>query len=360
MLRDALKTGLIYLGATALLSIYGIEVCPFLETMDVAELVGVIAVAVLIGFLIRLMMISRLHHLSLNHPDRVNVNRPWQMLLVDLAVWIAMGTAVALWNVLFYGFPFVESGLKVVFGYLTLGLFASAALALDAEKVLIQCLSSHRNVEVVGLEEGGFLSITTKFVVFVYLSVGLIFGVLLLLILKDFQFVAARVGSGAPFQFMWVAGEVAFVFAVLLVGTLINVRKYSRNLRLMFDLQLTALKRVEEGEFEASVPVVSHDEFSTIARQTNRMISGLREREHLKTVFGKYVSEPVAREILEREEGADLGGREVQVAVLFTDVRGFTTLSERCPPGELVDILNHYCPVERFKESRKFCIYNEL
>ena len=341
MTRQALNAAALYLLSTGLLMVYGIEVCPFLELLGSRGLATVIGAALLVGFSLRYILVWRLHRGGAARPETADVNRPWEILLIDLGIWIAMGLGVTAWNTLYHGFP-VPSGLKIVLGCLTLGIFTSTSLALDVERTLILDMSREDGTGRAVAASGRFLSITTKFLVFISLCLGVIFGVLLLLIFKDFQFVIEHYTADVPFEFGWIVKEILFVFGVLLAGTTLVAKRYNRNLRLMFNLQLTALERVEQGQYEATVPVVSQDEFSVIARRTNQMISGLRERERLKTVFGKYMSAPVAREILDKEEGADLGGREVDVAVLFTDIQGFTPLSEKCSPQEVVTILNEY------------------
>jgi len=339
MLRETAKTGVVYLISIGLLSFYGIEVCPFLESMTPAQLLGVHAAAVLLGFALRTLLIYRLRRQEAAHPDGSSLQRPWKHLQIDLGCWIFIGLLVTAWNFIAYDFP-ASSGLKVVLGCFALGLFTSISLALDIEHELILSLSEtpHRT----DFSGGKFLSITTKFLAFIVLCIGIISLVLLLLIYKDFQFVIQRLTTDEPFRFAWIVREVLFVFAVLLLGAFIVLKKYSRNLQLMFDLQLNALADIGKGKYDSFVPVVSHDEFSLIAEQTNDMIAGLREKERIKTIFGKYVSAPIAQEILTREHGDDLGGREVQLAVLFTDLRNFTPFSERCSPREVVQILNEY------------------
>jgi class 3 adenylate cyclase len=65
-----------------------------------------------------------------------------------------------------------------------------------------------------------------------------------------------------------------------------------------------------------------------------------RERQALNGLFGQYVSTQV-RDKLVREK-AGLQGEKVTVAVLFSDLRGFTTFSETKTPAELVTRLNQY------------------
>jgi adenylate cyclase len=63
-------------------------------------------------------------------------------------------------------------------------------------------------------------------------------------------------------------------------------------------------------------------------------------RRRLRRAFGQYVSPEVMQRVL--REGTDLGGEVRTVSVLMSDVRGFTTLSERMSPGEITATMNEY------------------
>ncbi len=67
-----------------------------------------------------------------------------------------------------------------------------------------------------------------------------------------------------------------------------------------------------------------------------------RKKKELKGIFQKYVSPSVVNEILSAPEKVSLGGRKENMSVMFSDVRGFTTLSERLAPEVLSDFLNRY------------------
>ena len=62
----------------------------------------------------------------------------------------------------------------------------------------------------------------------------------------------------------------------------------------------------------------------------------------LKSTFKKYVSENIVDELLQNETSLELGGTQSEVCVLFCDIRGFTALSEKMKPTEVVYLLNHY------------------
>lgn len=67
-----------------------------------------------------------------------------------------------------------------------------------------------------------------------------------------------------------------------------------------------------------------------------------RGKRELKQTFQKYVSPAVVDEILADPENIELGGKKVNLTVFFSDVRGFTTISEKLDPKSLSDLLNFY------------------
>ncbi|MBX6341858.1 MAG: GAF domain-containing protein, partial [Thermomicrobiaceae bacterium] len=77
------------------------------------------------------------------------------------------------------------------------------------------------------------------------------------------------------------------------------------------------------------------------------------ERERLRDLFGRYLAPPLVERLLNSPESVRLGGARHDITVLFADVRGFTGLSERLPPEEVVALLNQYLALattEIFKE----------
>ncbi len=70
-----------------------------------------------------------------------------------------------------------------------------------------------------------------------------------------------------------------------------------------------------------------------------------KEKRQMRSLFSKYVSGDVLNEILKNPEKVALGGEEKEVTVFFSDIRGFTTLSEKTTPKNLVRILNKYFTV---------------
>jgi class 3 adenylate cyclase len=73
-----------------------------------------------------------------------------------------------------------------------------------------------------------------------------------------------------------------------------------------------------------------------------RLTGEERERARIREMFGRYVSEAVVAKLLTEGRRPDLGGEARTVTVLFSDIRGFTTFSEKLTAHEVVEMLNAY------------------
>jgi adenylate cyclase len=100
------------------------------------------------------------------------------------------------------------------------------------------------------------------------------------------------------------------------------------------------LDRVERGDLDNEITVSDASEVGLLQAGFNRMGAGLREREELRDLFGRYVGEDVARRAL--DAGVELGGEVREAAVLFVDVIGSTSLAAELPPQEVVARLNKF------------------
>jgi adenylate cyclase len=99
-----------------------------------------------------------------------------------------------------------------------------------------------------------------------------------------------------------------------------------------------ATERIRRGDFAVRVPVVTTDETGALAGSFNQMASGLEQRERLRDAFGTFVDPDLTERVL--EEGTDLSGEEVELSLLFMDIRGFTAYSEQAAAKDVVTRLN--------------------
>jgi adenylate cyclase len=67
----------------------------------------------------------------------------------------------------------------------------------------------------------------------------------------------------------------------------------------------------------------------------------LRNR-FIRETFGRYLSDEIVENLLERPEGLALGGEKRKVTIMMADLRGFTSLSERLPPEKVVRMINNF------------------
>ncbi len=102
---------------------------------------------------------------------------------------------------------------------------------------------------------------------------------------------------------------------------------------------LAGTVRVRHGDLDAPVPVSSLDELGELVGAFNEMQRGLKERAALHAAFGSYVDPALAQRLIE-SGSALFAGEDIEVSVLFTDVRDFTSYAESVTPTGAVERLN--------------------
>lgn len=133
---------------------------------------------------------------------------------------------------------------------------------------------------------------------------------------------------------------IGFVMAVGMAAAVGLAISVSRSVAEPLGALAGAMAQVEEGRLETRCPVVSNDEIGEVTEGFNRMVHGLQERERVTEMFGRYVSREVRDEILAGRVA--LEGQQVDVTMLFCDLRDFTPWVEATDPREVVRDLNGY------------------
>ena len=103
-----------------------------------------------------------------------------------------------------------------------------------------------------------------------------------------------------------------------------------------------AAERVADGTYGDPLPVKTQDEIGHLIESFNIMVKGLKERDFISNTFGRYVDQEIARELMSRPEATRLGGEKRAVAILMSDLRDFTPLSETLSPDVTISMLNRY------------------
>lgn len=99
---------------------------------------------------------------------------------------------------------------------------------------------------------------------------------------------------------------------------------------------------VSGGNLDTHVPVVSRDEVGRLTASFNDMVGDLRLKERIKDTFGKYLDPRIVARLIENPEMTRLGGERREMTVMFIDLQGYTSISEKLPPSDLVRMLNMF------------------
>lgn len=133
----------------------------------------------------------------------------------------------------------------------------------------------------------------------------------------------------------------------IILGTLAGVAlaafaalAFARNLSRPVQQLAEHTRQVATGDYSRRLELDRADELGELAGAFNQMTTGLAERDRVRDLLGKVVSPEIATQLLRSD--VQLGGEEREVTVLFSDLRDFTSLSEKLPPAEVLALLNRY------------------
>jgi adenylate cyclase len=127
---------------------------------------------------------------------------------------------------------------------------------------------------------------------------------------------------------------VALIISVLSSGAIAS--SVSRPVLKLINLA----RQIQEGNYNDQIKVDQRDEIGQLTNSFNEMSQGLHERDKVRNLLGKVISPQIAEELISKE--LHMGGEEREMTILFTDLRGFTSLSEKRSPSEVLTILNEY------------------
>lgn len=137
------------------------------------------------------------------------------------------------------------------------------------------------------------------------------------------------------------------VLAAVLAGVIVYCVKSVAAISLLILLMLvlfviTVVLLFMQGMwFDVVVPVVAIFSTFAVSNTVNYATEGKKKRQ-LKQMFSQYSSPAVVDELLKNPERLKLGGERKELTVFFSDIAGFTTISESMAPEPLVDLLNEY------------------
>ncbi len=106
------------------------------------------------------------------------------------------------------------------------------------------------------------------------------------------------------------------------------------------------LARVRAGLRERAIQKElkeSNDHLLALNTQIQNLNEEMERRNRfIRRVFGRYLSDEIVNSLLETPDGLKLGGEKRKVTIMMSDLRGFSTMSERLPPESVVKLLNNH------------------
>ncbi|ANQ74566.1 adenylate/guanylate cyclase domain-containing protein [Rhodococcus sp. 008] len=302
--------------------------------------INFIAVPVFIGcvFLIGLLwgtkrLMRDLRWATEDHPpteqnQRAALRGPWRLTRVQAVLW----TAALITFTTMYGIVDPDTIPKVLFTVAFSGITTCAFCYLLSEFALRPIAA--RALESGAPRKAAVLGLTGRTILVWLLGSGVpVTGLMLV----------------AVFSFIRPASWQALAIAILVIGgitlcvglglTYINIRSAAAPIRSV----RRGMEQVTRGDLTASVVVYDGTELGLLQAGFNRMAEGLRERERIRDLFGRHVGHEVAANAVRRNP--ELGGEERDVAVLFVDVIGSTTIAATNSPTAVVALLNRFFDV---------------
>jgi adenylate cyclase len=133
---------------------------------------------------------------------------------------------------------------------------------------------------------------------------------------------------------------VAYLITFVVVGLATGAA--GERVRRPLERFLAATSAINQGDYHTRIHLDSQDEFGVLSRHFNGMASGLEERTYIQETFGRYFSDDVVELLMADRTGERLAGEEREVTVLFSDLVGYSTITESAEPKEVLALLNEY------------------
>ncbi|MCT4626036.1 SpoIIE family protein phosphatase [Halodesulfovibrio sp.] len=309
-----MRAFVLYFVGFLIIYIYNGRICPFVSDLPAWQIGFIVFIPLAVGYMARTILFAQL---VLKQKLTVQASFVgW----IDFSIFIVAGLGMLAFNTIVYGFPFVESGLKVFMGTFTVGFFVAIDLALQHNRNVMQMSDSMKWTY--SLPQV-YYPITTKFFFFGTVTIVLFATLIIAVVTRDLFLLSSMPVRISQLHIMLtrksIIIDIAFIMLVLL-GFIVNLLySYSLNLRMLFKAQTGILERVTEGDMDEFVPVMTSDEFGVIAGHTNTMITGLRDR--IRMMEGLKVAGEMQQTFFPKKR-VEYEGLDIAATSIFSDETG--------------------------------------
>lgn len=136
------------------------------------------------------------------------------------------------------------------------------------------------------------------------------------------------------------SGGIALAISLLL--TFVGANYLAHRATFSLSRLNASIKEIGKGNLATRVELMTDDEFQELANAINAMCKSLQEKERLRAGFAHYVSQHAMERIAAAKGNLRLGGEKRKITVFNSDIRNFSSLSEKLSPEDIISILNEY------------------
>ncbi len=335
--KKSMRAQLHYLTTAIIMPVYGIQVCPYIESLSAAQVAVPIVAAMALQFMVR-------HHVRNAWILGATLEKQTvRAFLLEMALFTITGLALSLYNNILYDFPLV-SGLKVIVGIFALGFFAAIDLGLKQERI-VGDIVEETGADLDANTES--FPMTRRVAMFAAALVIMLISVFILLVIKDLDWIV-EVGDTIPLldARISIIKEFLFVLAVVLPHTLNIIYSYATNLKRFLGHENRVLTSISSGVLDVRVPVSSNDEFGVMAKHTNLMVGQIRDYidEINLTRDVTILSLASLAEARDNETGAHILRTQRYVRALAEHLKGHPSYSEVLDE-QTIDLLYKSAPL---------------
>lgn len=140
-------------------------------------------------------------------------------------------------------------------------------------------------------------------------------------------------------------GILTINIALFIVSALIGLSLFlilTGRLQRSFAQLLEGTNAVETGDLEVELPVTSEDEIGQLAHAFNHMVGQLNEKERVKHTFGQYIDPRIVSQLIASQGDQESLTEHRPATIFFSDIKGFTGISEQLTANSMVKLLNNY------------------
>ncbi len=275
--------------------------------------------------------------------QRDTLNAPLIYSLTSMAIWV-----IAALFMTFHSLQAVPAGTalrqELAFGFRVFAGILVSGVA-TATIVFFACDRFFRRLRPWFFPEGGLLEVKGAFrlplkrrLMFSFFMVGL--GPMIVLSTMVYRIARFTMVRDPSVGLDSLLNVIFYLLAVSAVMALVLPRLVAKSISEPARRLENAIAKLQAGDLSVRVPVNDNDELGVLSASFNQMAAGLAERERIKDAFGRFVTPAIAQAILDNPP--EPGGTSTEVSVLFSDIRGYTRLSERLDPPQVIELLNTY------------------